>query len=354
MTFFSNFGLGREKEYFIEQLSMLLSAGMAVSLALASIEKEIKSTRLKKIIAAIGTDIDSGLNLANSLEKSGIFPKSTISLIKIGEESGRLSENLKVVALQEQKEREFRSKITSAAMYPMFVFVLTIVVGLGIAWFILPRLASVFASINADLPLITVWLITFGSFLGKYGSVVIPSFIILAILLIYFVFIFKKTKFLGQAILFHTPAISVLLIEIELSRFGSILGNLLQTGLPVLESLQSLANSTALYRYKNLYLHLFEKIKEGNSFQKSFEQYKHINMLIPVSIQQLVITSEQSGNLAKTLIRIGEIYEAKTEISTKNIAVLLEPTLLVIVWLGVVAVAIAVILPLYSLLGSIN
>lgn len=77
-------------------------------------------------------------------------------------------------------------------------------------------------------------------------------------------------------------------------------------------------------------------------------------MLIPVSIQQLVITSEQSGNLAKTLIRIGEIYEAKTEISTKNIAVLLEPILLVIVWLGVVAVAIAVILPLYSLLGSIN
>lgn len=354
MTFFANFGLGAEKAYFIEQLSMLLSAGMPVALALSSIGKEIKSSRLKKIITSIATDIDSGSTISDSLEKAGIFPESTISLIRIGEESGRLSENLKGVALQEQKEREFRSKITSAMMYPGFAFTLTIAVGLGIAWFILPRLASVFASIKADLPLITIWLITFGSFLGQYGIYVIPAFIAVSLLLLFFVFFFPKTNFLGQVILFHTPAISGLLKEVELARFGSLLGNLLQTGLPVLESLQSLTESTTLYRYKKLYLHIGEKVKEGNSFQKSFEQYKHINNLIPVPIQQLVITAEQSGNLANTLIKIGEVYETKTEDSAKNISVLLEPILLVIVWLGVVAVALAVILPLYSLLGSLN
>lgn len=354
LSFFANFGLGREKDYFIEQLSMLLGAGLPVALALSSIEKEIKSGRLKKIIASIKTDIDSGSAISSSLENSSIFPQSTISLIKIGEQSGRLSINLKVVALQEEKEREFRSKITSAMMYPGFVFTLTIVVGLGIAWFILPRLASVFASLHAKLPLITIWLITFGSFLGLYGIYVIPSIITVGLLLIFFVFIFKRTNFLGQAILFHMPAISGLLKEVELARFGSISGNLLQAGLPVLESLESLAGSTTLYRYKKLYLHLYEKIKEGNSFQKSFEQYKPINNLIPVPIQQLIITSEQSGSLANTLIRIGEMYEAKTEDTAKNISVLLEPILLVIVWLGVVAVALAVILPLYSLLGRIN
>lgn len=354
VTFFANIGLGKGKEYFIEQLSMLLGAGMPVVLALSSIEKEIKSGRLKKIIASIGADIESGSTISASLEKSGIFPQSTISLIRIGEESGRLSENLKVVALQEQKEREFRSRITSAMMYPGFVFTLTIAVGLSIAWFILPRLASVFASLHAKLPLITVWLIKFGSFLGQYGIYVIPAFIIVSLLLIFFVFIFKKTNFLGQAILFHIPAISGLLREVELARFGSLLGNLLQAGLPVLDSLKSLAESTTLYGYRKLYLHLYEMVKEGNSFQKSFEAFKNINSLIPVPIQQLVITSEQSGNLDNTLIKIGEMYETKTEDSAKNISVLLEPILLVIVWLGVVTVALAVILPLYSLLGSLN
>lgn len=354
ITLFANFGIGKEKEYFIEQLSMLLGAGMPVSLALYSIEKEIKSGRLKKIIAEIATDIESGSTISVSLEKAGIFPESTISLLRIGEESGRLSENLKVVAVQEQKEREFRSKITSAMMYPGFVFTLTIVVGLGIAWFILPRLASVFASIHADLPLITKWLIAFGSFLGHYGFFVIPAFIMVSLLLLFFVFISKKTNFLGQVILFHIPAISGLLKEVELARFGSVSGNLLQAGLPVVDCLQALSDSTTLYRYKKLYLHIGEKVKEGNSFQKSFEQYKHINNLIPVPIQQLVITSEQSGNLANTLMKIGEMYEVKTETTAKNISVLLEPILLVIVWLGVVAVALAVILPLYSLLGSLN
>lgn len=344
----------KEKEYFIEQLSMLLGAGMPVSPALASIEKEIKSGRLKKIIAGIGSDIDSGSTISASLEKAGIFPPSTISLIRIGEQSGRLSENLKVVALQEQKEREFRSKISSAMMYPAFVFSLTIAVGLSIAWFILPRLASVFASLHAKLPLITVWLIGLGTFLGRYGIYVIPLFVILSSLLIFFVFIYKKTNFIGQAILFRIPGIAGLLREVELARFGSLLGNLFQAGLPVLDSLQSLAESSALYRYKNLYLHLFEKVKEGNSFQKCFESYKNIRELIPGPVQQLVITGEQSGNLAATLVKIGEMYEVKTETTAKNVSVLLEPILLVIVWLGVVAVAIAVILPLYSLIGAIN
>ena len=349
-----NLGLGKEKEYFIEQLSMLLGAGMPVSTALSSIENEIKSKKLKKIISEIWTDIDAGSTISAALEKAGVFPQSTISLIRIGEQSGRLAENLKVVAIQEQKEREFRSKISSAMMYPAFVFGLTIVVGLAIAWFILPRLASVFASLKADLPLITVWLIGFGKFLGLYGIYVIPLFIILTSFLIFFVFIYKKTNYLGQAILFHIPGIAGLLREVELARFGSLLGNLFQAGLPVLDSLQSLAESSTIYRYNGLYFHLLERIKEGNSFQKSFESYKNINSLIPSTIQQLVISGEQSGNIAGTLIKIGEMYEVKTETTAKNVSVLLEPILLVIVWLGVVGVAVAVILPLYSLLGAIN
>lgn len=239
-------------------------------------------------------------------------------------------------------------------MYPGFVFILTIVVGFGLAWFTLPRLASVFASLKADLPLITVLLIAFGSFLGQYGFLVIPAFIVVCLLLIFFFFLFPKTNFIGQFILFRIPTVSRLLREVELARFGFALGNLLQAGLPVLDCLESLAQSTTLSGYKNLYLHLYERVKEGNSFQKSFEAFKNTHDLIPTPVQQLVITGEQSGNLANTLIKIGEMYEIKAETTTRNIAILLEPILLVIVWLGVVAVALAVILPLYSLLGSLN
>jgi type II secretory pathway component PulF len=94
--------------------------------------------------------------------------------------------------------------------------------------------------------------------------------------------------------------------------------------------------------------------EEGNSFQKSFVAYKKIKNLIPTSVQQMVASGEQSGHLSDTLFQVGQIYEAKIETTTKNLSVILEPVLLVIVWLGVAAVAFAIILPIYSLIGGLQ
>lgn len=354
ISFLGKLGLGPEKEYFIEQLSLLLSSGMVVTLALSAIQEEVRSKRLKAIIDDISQNIDAGSSISSALEATNIFPAHVVSLIRIGEQSGRLPQNLKVVALSEQKEREFRSKVASAMMYPLFVFSLTLVVGIGIAWFILPRLATVFNQLKIELPLITKALIALGTFLGQYGTIVMPAVSILGVAFIFFLFLFPKTNFLGQAIFFKIAPIKKLLIEVELARFGYIFGNLLSAGLPIVDALSSLKDATTLSRYKKFYAFLSEKVGEGNSFQKSFPLYKNTAGLIPVPIQQLVITAELSGNLPDTFIKIGEIYERKSDTTTKNLTILLEPILLVIVWLGVVAMALAVILPLYSLIGNLN
>ncbi len=95
-------------------------------------------------------------------------------------------------------------------------------------------------------------------------------------------------------------------------------------------------------------------IEEGNSFEKAFAAIPGSRGKIPLPIQQMIIAGEQSGGLSKALIAVGENYEAKSEITSKNLSVILEPILLVIVWVGVVFVALAVILPIYSLIGGIN
>jgi type II secretory pathway component PulF len=96
------------------------------------------------------------------------------------------------------------------------------------------------------------------------------------------------------------------------------------------------------------------KIEDGNSLQKSLTTHPGNEKLISRPVQQLLVSAEQSGNLSGTLMKISEIYEGKLNDSTKNLTVILEPILLVVVWLGVVAVAIAVILPLYSMIGNFN
>jgi len=118
--------------------------------------------------------------------------------------------------------------------------------------------------------------------------------------------------------------------------------------------LESLANATEFNKYRNFYLYLNKSIEEGYSFQKSFTTYENISRLIPSPILQLIIAGEKSGNLSKTLLKVGEMFEEKSDTTTKNLTIILEPILLVFVWLGVVAVALAVILPIYGLVGGLN
>ena len=132
------------------------------------------------------------------------------------------------------------------------------------------------------------------------------------------------------------------------------MGTLLQAGLPVLEALSSLKDSGTLRPYSKIYTYLHDEIQDGRSFEECFSINKKIKKYIPGPIQSLISVGERSGSLGKIFLNISENFEAKTELTTKNLSVILEPLLLVIVWLGVVAVALAVILPIYSLVGGLS
>ncbi|MEK9195081.1 MAG: type II secretion system F family protein [Patescibacteria group bacterium] len=356
IQWFSGFtiGLNKERDYFVENLSLLISSGMSIVSALDAIAEESRSRRMKNILAIMREDIESGLPLWKALEASRLFPEHAVSLIRLGEASGNLIQNLKMVVVQQDKERVFRAKIHSAMMYPMFVLSLTVLIGLGTAWFILPKLASVFAQIKLDLPLITRFLISTGTFFGLYGAYVVPISIFVLAVSVYIIFISPKTKFMGQYMLFWFPGINQLIQEIELARFGYLLGTLLEAGLPVTQALGSLATATEFPNYKKLYVHLKRLVEDGNSFQKSFMLFYHAHHLVPAPIQQLIFAGEQSGSLPATLLKIGNTFEAKADVTTKDMTVILEPILLVIVWVGVVGVALAVILPIYNLIGGLN
>jgi len=343
-----------DRGYFIEDLSMLLASGMPIFSALAAIRAELRSRRMRDAVDSIIADVDVGSSLWSAIERTEVFPKRVVSLIRVGEEAGRLSENLRVVVTQQRRESDLHAKVQSATLYPILVLSLAVIIGTGISWFLLPRLATVFYAMNIELPLLTRILIGFGNFLGNYGYVVVPLFLLLVAGFIYVLFVYPKTKFIGDRIIFALPGFRRLIQEIELARFGYILGSLLDTGLPVVEALESLWGSATVSFYKDFYGHLRGSVEEGNSLKKTFDSYKGVQKLIPTSVRQMVVAAEQSGRLPSVLLEIGKIYDDKTENTTKDLAIMLEPILLVVVWIGVVLVALSVILPIYTLVGQFN
>ncbi|MCW1930561.1 MAG: type II secretion system F family protein [Candidatus Kerfeldbacteria bacterium] len=343
-----------EKLLFIEHVTMLLAAGMDMIHILESAQEDIKSNRLRKIIRKLRDDVDAGFPLWQALDASQLMPRHVVSLVRIGEQSGRLPENLKIVVGQQRRDREFAARIRSALLYPGFVLMLTVIIGLGISWFILPKLTTIFAQLDVDLPLVTRLLIIVGAEFGRHGAIIVPSILIGLCVLIYVVFIWHRTRFTGQALLLLLPGVRKLVQEIEISHLGYMLGTLLDAGLPIVEALDSVAQSAIFYKYKKFYLRAARAVNDGQPLRIFFAQYHHIRKLFPSSIEQLVVAGEQSGALPKTLLDIGVMYEEKITNTTKNLSVILEPILLVIVWLGVITVALAVVLPVYSLIGGLR
>lgn len=344
----------KDRDYFIDNLSLLLKAGVPVSEGLQSLYDSSRSKLLREALQQMIADIDEGLPFWKTLERSGVVSRQTLALIQLGEQSGKLVENMRVAARQEEKQRIFRSKVRSALIYPAFVLSLTFIVGLGVAWFLLPKLGDTFSQLDVPLPAITEIFLGFGAFLKSSGVWFVPALVVGLILAGYIIFGAPKTRFIGQAILFHIPGVSKLMREIEIARFGYLLGTLLEAGLSVTQALELMQRATAAPRYQKFYKYLHQAFEDGYSLRTSLPGYKQTHKLLPAAVQQMAIAGERSGALPETLTNVGAIYEQKADVSTANLEAILEPILLIIVWVGVMGVAVAVILPIYGLVGGLE
>lgn len=344
----------KEREYFTENLALLLKAAVPVGEALASLEETARSKQMKKALRQMQADIEVGASLTKALEDSGIVSRQTLALVRLGEQSGHLTENLQVAAEQEEKRHVFHAKVRSALIYPGFVLSLTVIVGLGVAWFLLPRLATTFSQLNVQLPFISKIMINLGTFLKEYGYIAVPALVVFFLLAGYVLFAAPRTKVVGQRILFRLPGISRLMREVEIAQFGYLLGTLLDAGLPITKAINLLADSSGSARYQRFYKYLAESLEDGKSFRQSLREYKAISRLFPQSVQQMIIAGEHSGSLSQVLKTIGRTYEQKADTTTQNLEAIIEPILLIIVWIGVMIVAVAVIVPIYSLVGGLG
>ena len=341
------------KEYIIENLSMLLSTGVTVSESIESIAKELPSKSVRTILMTMLKKIDDGVPFAVALGETGLFNESVVKLVEVGESSGRLPDNLHVIAQQMHKTNVMAAKIKSAMLYPAFLVGLLFVVGTGVGVFLLPRLLSILQGLNVKVGLTTQILMVVGTFMGKYGLLVAVGVVVLLILLGIIIKLNLAARIIAESVLFHIIGIKRLLFETEVARFGFILGTLLDAGLPVVVALQSLAGSMATHRYRSFAKKISISIEEGNSFATTLERPEN-KKLLPSTIRQLIISAEKSGNLSRSLVRVGEIYEDKADITARNLETLLEPIILVLIAVAVLFVALAVILPIYSLVGGIS
>lgn len=348
------FGVGKDRDYFLDNLTMLLSSGLNLLMALDIVRTGLKTHKMKESINKMKTEIEAGSAFWRALAKTELFKEREITLIKIGEDSGKLTENLKMVVEQQEKSKALVRKVRSAMMYPVIVLVVGLIVGVGVAWFVLPKLTEVLLSLNVDLPFTTRVVIAIGEFLKTKGHIAVPIFFVVLISTVYIIFFNKKTNFIGEFLLLRMPVIKLLVKNVEIARFGYTLSSLLDSGVNFLNSLESLRDSASLRAYKTFYEKLKIRVELGESIDTIMKTEDPKGFLFPFYVQQMIAVSEHTGGLTTTLMKIHKIHEDKVNELTENLSTLLEPILMVAIFGVVLFLGIAVMGPIYGLIGGLS
>ena len=339
---------------FAENLSMMLESGIGIVQAFSSIIEQTSKKPLKKAYSEIQKDIAAGNSLSKTLGLyPNTFPPFFIKMVEAGETSGTLTKTLDELAKQTEKDYELREKIKTAMLYPSILLGLTVIIGIGISFFILPRLVNLFESFKVDLPLTTQLLISLGRIIGDYGIWVLLGIVGFVII---FTLLFRTPGFkpFRDSIILNIPVVGKLIRYTTLSRFGFLLSTLLESGVPIDESLDAVQQTILSTPYIKMTKAMQSEIREGKSFKITFKNKKHLMKGFPLLAQQLIVSGEESGKLSVSLKNIANFYEREASSIARRMETILEPILLIIVGVVVTFVALSIITPIYQITGSIN
>ncbi|MFH1536802.1 MAG: type II secretion system F family protein [Patescibacteria group bacterium] len=349
-----NISIGRvsvvDKVLFAKNLSVMIKSGLPINEALQVLHDQAKG-KFQKILAAIILDIESGKNLADAMAKfPKVFPPYFTSIVGVSEESGTLEENMAYLAKNLEKDWALRRKVKGAMMYPVFIFGATLSIGLGLAYFVLPKVTKLFKSFDFELPITTRALIKFSEILQDHGIIIFIGLVAGIIFLSWFLRL-KFIKPITHPVFLKAPILGKISKQVNLSRFNRTMGILLKSGLPIDRSVQIATNTLSNVVYKKKLEIVATDIVTGRTLSKSLDQFPS---QFPPLVTRMIKVGEDSGKLEETMIYLATYFEEEVDNITKNLSTILEPVLLIVI--GVVAggLALSIITPIYQISGQLK
>lgn len=335
---------------FTKHLSVVLKSGLTLIDGLEILRFEAKRS-LKKIIDKFIEDLKNGSTFADTISNHPKnFSPVYISAVRSGESSGRLEENLAKLAEQLHKTISLKRKVRSAMIYPMLVFFAVFGLGITIALFVLPRIIPLFAALDTELPLLTKILLSAAQLFADHGTVILIGLIASIIVLIW---ILRRefVKPFTHRILLGIPVLKNVVKDINLERFTRTFGSLLQSGLTIDRCLTITAEAMENRVYRKAVKELRPAIEGGSKLVDIMSTYPD---LFPIIATKMVDVGERTGSLETNLIYLSKFYEESIDETMKNLSVIIEPALLIFIGLIVGSVAMAILGPIYEIVGHIG
>jgi type IV pilus assembly protein PilC len=340
----------RDVIIFSQQLANLIEAGVGLVPALDLLSQEVSSRPLRRIVKRVADDLRMGLPLSRALGKhETVFPPIYRRMLEVGERTGNLAFVLRQLADYLEKEEKIIRKVQSAMAYPLFLLAMSFVVVLIVFNFTLPPLVQLYAEFDAELPGITLGLMAFVGFMLDYRFLLFVALVLVILLTAWY-----SSRPTGRrhihTLLLKIPMLGTANLQGAIARLSRSLSTLLRAGVSLPESLELAKETMGNVVLRAAVEDLRQETLQGRGLSGPISRAR----LFPGLLAQIVRVGEETGTLDSHLATLAGFYEEEVDRTMDRLTGMLEPALIIVVGIVVAAVAISVILPMYTLLQNIR
>jgi len=335
----------RDVFLFSRQIVSLLKAGVSILRALELIAAQMRPTYFRQVVQNIRSGVQGGKSLSDAIaEYPQIFSALYVSMVKVGEESGRLTESIADVAEYQRRQQELLSRVRAALAYPILMAVFGIVTVFFSLTYVMPQITGLFVDLKQALPWQTILVMRVSNFLIDGWMV-----ILLAILFLWGALLQWRKTHAGQIVLsdliLRTPFLGGFWLKLELMRFCRTTELLLNSGVSVVRALQLSLAVVRNLRIRGQIRKCRDELLAGRSFGDSLKDARDI----PPMVGYLIAVGEESGSLGSTLRDIADTFERETQEAIKVMTTLLEPLMIILVGGIIGFIVIAMLLPIFQM-----
>ena len=335
---------------FTRQLATLVDAGLPLLRGLRVLEKQERNATLRGILGELAIAIEGGSTFSEALaQHPKVFNRLFVNMVKAGELGGVLEVVLKRLAEFSEKAQKIKGKVKAAMFYPVAVLVVALGIMILLLTFVIPRFQGVFAGMNIQMPWFTTFVLGISSavkdhFITTAGGV--------AVFVVVFMLLLKTRmgRLLCDKFKLKVPALGPVVSKVAISNFARTLGTLVSSGVPILQALTIVKETSGNVVISNAVASVHESVKEGETITAPLES----SGVFPPMVVSMVDVGEQTGALPEMLLRIADNFDEDVDNAVSAMTSLLEPIMIVFLAVVVGSIVIAMFLPLIAMINNLN
>ena len=330
---------------FSRQLAAMLSAGMPIVGSLEALEEQTDNPAFKTVVIKVKTLIEGGAAFSEALAQyPSVFDDLYVNMVRGGETGGQLAETMGRLAGFMEESARLKRKVKSAMMYPVIVLCISLALAVGMIIFIVPVFGNMYADFGANLPGPTQGLLNISNFLKAYGIYVF-SVIGIAI------FAFNKWKatpsgaYSVDQMALKAPVFGLLTAKVASARFARTLGQLIRSGVPILNALEIVSGATGNKVAERVVIHARETVEKGDPLSSALVK----QTVFPLMLVRMLQAGEKTGNIDSMMDNIADFYDDEVETMLDGLTSLLEPLLMVFLGVIIGGIVLCMFLPIFKM-----